>query len=175
MTTPVARYTVIIDRYLTDDCDGTGVYHDGSGAAAVEQLTRELQEAWDCGGVAGHFRVTERYVHPHEGRLPGGYAGAGLSTSYCDDPDEYRPKPRYGVQTLMAGNDTMFSDIEVTLWAVVDQISDPEQAQIIMAVHTDPEAARKDAESRNTMAPIFARMDARSHLSDCDCNACPQA
>jgi len=149
MSPPVARYTVIIDRYLTDDCDGTGIYHDGSGEAAAAQLARELQEAWDCGGVAGHFRVTERYVHPNDDRLPGGYAGARMAVAYANDPDEYRVKPRYGVQTLMAGNDTMFSDIEVALWAVVDQISDPEQAQIIMAVHTDPQSARKDAEQRN--------------------------
>jgi len=155
---PFARYTVLIDRYLTDDSDGTGVHHDGSGEQAVEQLVLELQEAFDAGSVEGYFRIVQLSV--------GGEVGFPLAplhavpTHYDDDPPELRPTPRFGVETLMAGNDTMFSDIEVTLWAVVDQISDPEQAQIICAVHTNPETAKADADRRNFWAPILARIDA---------------
>jgi hypothetical protein len=151
MSTPIARYTVLVDRYLTEDCDGTGTLHDGTGEGAVAQLTAELQEGWDAAAIGGHFRVIKRVVS-EDGYtyLPGGYAGKGLFGSYCDDPDAYRPTPRYGVQTLMAGNDTMFSDIEVTLWAVVDQLSDPEQAKIIMAVYTDPTLAAEAAKVLNS-------------------------
>lgn len=100
MSTPVARYVVIIDRYLTDDCDGTGLYHDGSGEDAVKQMTRELQEAWECGGVTGHFRVTERQVFLGDNFMPGGYAGQALPTCYTDDPPEYRRKLRYWVKQI---------------------------------------------------------------------------
>lgn len=59
--TRAARYTVLIDRELGES-DGSGVYHDGTGNAAVGQLARELQEAWDGGSVSGFFEVVSRQI-----------------------------------------------------------------------------------------------------------------
>ena len=87
MSAPVARYLIVVDRYLTDDCDGPGLYHDGTGRDAARQLADELQEAWDSGGVAGHFRVIGRDVFPDDKHLPHGYAAQEMFTVYEDDPD----------------------------------------------------------------------------------------
>jgi hypothetical protein len=61
--TKAARYTVLIDRELGQS-DGRALgYHDGFGRHAVEQLTRELQEAWnESGSVSGFFEVVERCI-----------------------------------------------------------------------------------------------------------------
>ena len=59
--TRAARYTVLIDRELGES-DGSGVYHDGTGQAAVAQLARELQEMWNEAGGTGFFEVVQRQV-----------------------------------------------------------------------------------------------------------------
>lgn len=59
--TRAARYTVLIDRELGES-DGSGVYHDGTGQAAVEQLARELQELWDEAGGTGFFEIIQRQI-----------------------------------------------------------------------------------------------------------------
>ena len=58
MPTKYARYLVVIDREMGED-DGFD-YHHGVGKAAVAQLSRELQNAWDETGVAGHYQVVSR-------------------------------------------------------------------------------------------------------------------
>lgn len=83
-----ARYTVIVERELGES-DGSGVYHDGTGKAAVEQLNKELQEAWNSGSVAGFFRVTERHILDLESAT-----GLGeLPTDYEDEPNLEPPTP----------------------------------------------------------------------------------
>ena len=59
--TKAARYIVLIDRQLGES-DGSSIYHDGTGQAAATQLAKELQEAWDSGGVDGFFEVVSRQV-----------------------------------------------------------------------------------------------------------------
>lgn len=78
--------------------------------------------------------------------------------------------PQYGVEVLAAGNDTMFSDIEVALWAVVDQISDPEQAQIIQSVHTDVREATAAAAALNQGRSV-ARQPGRAPCIAISCAA----
>lgn len=59
--TKAARYTVLIDRELGES-DGSGVYHDGSGDAAVAQVARELQDLWNEAGGTGFFAVVQRRI-----------------------------------------------------------------------------------------------------------------
>lgn len=89
--TPVARYTIILDRYCTEDADGTGLYHDGTGEAAAKQVADELQEAINNSGQpCGHFRVINRHVFDSDDALPGGYGARDLPQSFMDDP---KPEP----------------------------------------------------------------------------------
>ena len=91
MSAPVARYTIILDRYCTADGDGPGSYHDGTGVDAAKQVAKEIQEAMDEGHIAGHFRVVDRSVYINDAILPGGYAGRDLNQRFEDDPP--KPKP----------------------------------------------------------------------------------
>ena len=84
-----ARYTVIVDRQVGEH-DGGGVYHDGTGAAGVEQLSKELQEAFDCGHIEGHFKVTARRIV--ESTAVGAPSEAPAIV-YEDVPPELRSKP----------------------------------------------------------------------------------
>ena len=59
--TKAARYTVLIDRELGES-DGSGVYHDGTGQAAVAQVAQELQEMWDEAGGTGFFEIVQRRI-----------------------------------------------------------------------------------------------------------------
>lgn len=59
----VARYVVIVERYLTDEPGGDNIVgHPVSGSEAVAQLVRELDEAWNDSGVAGWFHITDRTI-----------------------------------------------------------------------------------------------------------------
>jgi hypothetical protein len=148
MATPVARYVVYVDRYLTEDCDGTGLLHDGSGAAAVAQLTAELQEAWDTGGVAGHFQVMHREVYMSDNFLPWGY-GASRSSDcdrlYANDPEEFRPKRRFRIeQATLAVDDGE----NLAVWAVRDTGLD-----LVVSVRLDQATAQGDADAREAGVP----------------------
>lgn len=83
MTAQFARYVVIIDRQVGEQDGGAGLYHDGDGAAAADQLTNELQEAWET-GVEGQFRVIGRSI------VPGTTGLDALPAFYEDDPVDPR-------------------------------------------------------------------------------------
>lgn len=108
--TRAARYTVLIDRELGES-DGSGVYHDGTGQAAVGQVAKELQELWDEAGGTGFFEIVQRrivewpavnenlfkseprhYEDEHDGRpTPADYAGRLrlLGALIADIKDEF--------------------------------------------------------------------------------------
>lgn len=85
--TKAARYTVIIDRHLGESDGDAYSYHDGTGEAAVAQLAKEIQDAWDTGGVSGSFRITERRIIDwnKESSLE------ALPVSYEDNPNVLAP------------------------------------------------------------------------------------
>ena len=88
--TKAARYTVLIDRALGES-DGHGAHHNGRGEAAVEQLARELQEAWTTSGsVSGFFRIVSRQLV----EWPATETGLGqLPTHFEDEPPVWGAEP----------------------------------------------------------------------------------
>jgi hypothetical protein len=149
MATPVARYIVYVDRYLTEDCDGTGLLHDGSGAGAADQLSGELQNAWDTGGVAGHFRVMHREVYMSDNFLPWGYGASRASDCdrlYANDPEEFRPKRRFQVEeaTLAIGGGG-----NLPAWTVVDT-----KLKLVVSVKLDEATAQGEADAREAGLPL---------------------
>jgi hypothetical protein len=140
MASPVARYMVIIDRYLTEDCDGTGLLHDGSGSGAARQLAIELQEAWDQGSVAGHFQVTGRAVYGNDGELPFGYGAPHIFPVYQEDPPELRPNRRFKVEEATLA---ISEGESLPAWTVVDT-----KLKLVVSVRLDRANAQGDADAR---------------------------
>lgn len=84
--TRAARYTVLIDRELGESDGDAHGYHDGTGPAAVEQLSRELQRAWESGDVSGYFEVVSRQlIDWPEGRGGGDLIFAQEPTHFEDN------------------------------------------------------------------------------------------
>lgn len=55
----LARYTVIFERELGDE-DGQNYCGVTDEASAIQQLRKELQEAYDQCGIAGQFNIEKR-------------------------------------------------------------------------------------------------------------------
>jgi hypothetical protein len=55
----LATYTVVFERVVGDE-DGQNYLGVTDEASAIQQLRRELQEAFDEGILAGNFNIVER-------------------------------------------------------------------------------------------------------------------
>lgn len=181
--TRAARYTVLIDRELGESDGITWGYHDGQGRHAAEHLAKELQEAWEAGGVSGFFEVVERRIVDWPDSIDNKLFAdePRLFENEDDDPESpavlAKRLSQLGLQVsrLKDQLEALSMDHHAARFTEAANAIDDGLDYVDSAIRT-LESEDPESDEEEPIAEVVACIAAGSHLVSCDedgyCNAC---